>query len=512
MAIDAGNPACSSGLSKQIFDALTTPATGGDPPSGFSDPLGTSQTDTAKFVAFKIAQGIAVTVNAGSVLVRDEGVDQGTVQTFDFVGAGISISVAGGVATVTVTGGGGGVPTSRAINTTAPITGGGDLSADRTLAISAATTGAAGSMSAADKTKLDGIASGAAALSSATPSPLGTAAAGSGTSATRSDHVHAMPSLDQLVVPAADYAMNSHKFTGLGAGSGAGDSVRWEQTVAGILTTRGDLVRYGASGPERVAAKTSGNVVYGDGTDVVSGTLSALLDLALGSTEGSLIRRGASTWGGVASIAASQATTDSQVDDFSSSTPWTLYNGAGTAAITGGQCVLTTPSSVNSSAGVDRVYAARSLGITRRGGDVAIKLVSFTGTGATTESLYVEVAETSPSITRGFRFAITNNGAWNLYEDTGGTPLASGSAGSFSFAAALWFRFVFTQNNIKILTGTGSTFAGATWTSRYTATAYSTAVSPIVAPLPWIKLTNFRNATPASALVATLDDLTYTVF
>jgi hypothetical protein len=52
---------------------------------------------------------------------------------------------------------------SRTIGTTAPLTGGGDLSANRTLGISAATTGAPGSMSAADKTKLDGIASGATA-------------------------------------------------------------------------------------------------------------------------------------------------------------------------------------------------------------------------------------------------------------------------------------------------------------------------------------------------------------
>lgn len=51
--------------------------------------------------------------------------------------------------------GGSGVPTTRTIATTAPLTGGGDLSANRTLAISAATGGAAGSMSAADKTKLD---------------------------------------------------------------------------------------------------------------------------------------------------------------------------------------------------------------------------------------------------------------------------------------------------------------------------------------------------------------------
>lgn len=56
-----------------------------------------------------------------------------------------------------------GVTSSRRIDTSAPLTGGGDLTADRTLAISAATTSAAGSMSAADKTKLDGVATGATA-------------------------------------------------------------------------------------------------------------------------------------------------------------------------------------------------------------------------------------------------------------------------------------------------------------------------------------------------------------
>lgn len=49
------------------------------------------------------------------------------------------------------------VPESRTISTTAPLTGGGDLSGNRTLAITAATPGAAGSMSAADKAKLDAI-------------------------------------------------------------------------------------------------------------------------------------------------------------------------------------------------------------------------------------------------------------------------------------------------------------------------------------------------------------------
>jgi hypothetical protein len=52
------------------------------------------------------------------------------------------------------------VPTTRAITTTAPLTGGGSLSADLTLAITAATGSVAGSMSAADKAKVDLILSG----------------------------------------------------------------------------------------------------------------------------------------------------------------------------------------------------------------------------------------------------------------------------------------------------------------------------------------------------------------
>lgn len=53
-------------------------------------------------------------------------------------------------------GSGGGSGDITAVNVTAPITGGGS-SGDVTIAISAATTSAAGSMSSADKTKLDGI-------------------------------------------------------------------------------------------------------------------------------------------------------------------------------------------------------------------------------------------------------------------------------------------------------------------------------------------------------------------
>lgn len=57
---------------------------------------------------------------------------------------------------------------------------------------SAATTGVNGFMSSSDKSKLDGVASGATntPLGSATPSALGTAGAGSATNASHEDHVH----------------------------------------------------------------------------------------------------------------------------------------------------------------------------------------------------------------------------------------------------------------------------------------------------------------------------------
>lgn len=59
------------------------------------------------------------------------------------------------------------VSTSTTITTTAPITGGGDLSTNRTFAISAASGAAAGSMSAADFTKLSGLGTGANAIGAA---------------------------------------------------------------------------------------------------------------------------------------------------------------------------------------------------------------------------------------------------------------------------------------------------------------------------------------------------------
>jgi hypothetical protein len=118
------------------------------------------------------------------------------------------------------------VPTSRTITAGAGLTGGGDLSANRTIDVaanadgsivvnandvqvgilatdaqhgvrgggtqhSAASGASAGFMSAADKTKLDGVAALAAALGAVLPQAVGTAAIGVATTASPSDHVHA---------------------------------------------------------------------------------------------------------------------------------------------------------------------------------------------------------------------------------------------------------------------------------------------------------------------------------
>lgn len=103
-------------------------------------------------------------------------------------------------------------PTARTITAGSGLAGGGDLSADRTLAISVindtqhgsrgggalhavATTSVAGFESAADKSKLDGIAAGATntPLSATTPQTItdSTNTPGAGTSASKDDHAHA---------------------------------------------------------------------------------------------------------------------------------------------------------------------------------------------------------------------------------------------------------------------------------------------------------------------------------
>jgi hypothetical protein len=63
-----------------------------------------------------------------------------------------------------------------------------------------------------------------------------------------------------------------------------------------LLTTRGDLIRRGASAPERVALGAANTQLVSDGTDAIWRTLTAQIDAALGSTRGAILRRGATGW------------------------------------------------------------------------------------------------------------------------------------------------------------------------------------------------------------------------
>lgn len=117
------------------------------------------------------------------------------------------------------------------VSGTAPIVSSGGTTP--AISISAATTSAAGSMSATDKAKLDGIASSATntPLSSTTPAALGTAAVGTGTTAARADHVHTMPTATDVGLGTS----STPQFAGLGLGTAAVSG--WE------LVTNGGMVQ-----------------------------------------------------------------------------------------------------------------------------------------------------------------------------------------------------------------------------------------------------------------------------
>ena len=101
---------------------------------------------------------------------------------------------------------------------------------------------------------------------------------------------------------------------------GAGGSITLDGTTDFTFTSeaRGDILRRGASAWERHAAKTSGQILVGDGTDIVSVAVSGdvalssagaatVTDLTLTSeARGDVVRRNASAWGVVSAKTSGQ--------------------------------------------------------------------------------------------------------------------------------------------------------------------------------------------------------------
>jgi hypothetical protein len=103
--------------------------------------LSDSRTPTAH-ASSHAAGGSDPITSATPVATKKAGTVAGTRRGINFIdGTNVTITVADDSAndavnvTVAASGGGTGVPTTRLINTTAPLTGGGDLSADRTIAL-----------------------------------------------------------------------------------------------------------------------------------------------------------------------------------------------------------------------------------------------------------------------------------------------------------------------------------------------------------------------------------------
>lgn len=66
--------------------------------------------------------------------------------------------------------------------------------------------------------------------------------------------------------------------------------------AATVTTTRGDIIRRGASADERLAIGADNTLLTSDGTDPGWETVTSLLDAALSSTQGVILYRGSSAW------------------------------------------------------------------------------------------------------------------------------------------------------------------------------------------------------------------------
>lgn len=130
--------------------------------SGTGPPIdGTpAQAKTALAIANTDVSGLGtLSTQSGTFSGTHSGASSGT-NTGDQTATTVASNATGDVAATTVQGAitelaSEKVPSSLILTATAPITGGGDLTTGRSFGISAATTGAAGSLSAADKSRLD---------------------------------------------------------------------------------------------------------------------------------------------------------------------------------------------------------------------------------------------------------------------------------------------------------------------------------------------------------------------
>lgn len=70
MALNAGDAACSTGLSKRIFDNLT-----GSADNGFSSPMSSAQTLAVKALCYSVAKGVVDEITANAAVTSTASAD-----------------------------------------------------------------------------------------------------------------------------------------------------------------------------------------------------------------------------------------------------------------------------------------------------------------------------------------------------------------------------------------------------------------------------------------------------
>ena len=149
-----------------------------------------------------------------------------------------------------------------------------------------------------------------------------------------------------------------------GSGTGAIAVTVTDLTIAS--EARGDLLRRGATTWERVAAKTSGNVVAGDGTDVVSQTIATTLAVAASANRTALGLGGAAVLSVGTSAGTVAAGDDSRITGAIQSSLLTTRGDIITRGASAPQrLALGASSYVLTSDGTDVVWSAPAAGATQ---------------------------------------------------------------------------------------------------------------------------------------------------